>query len=132
MGKAGNIGSQTSTIAVRGLATGRLSLGQGHVRHFLWQQVKVGALLGTICSAVVALVAFLFGGHPLVALAVGTSLFLSVQLASLNGVLVPVLFERLGIDPAVASGPLVTTANDVLGVIVYFALANLFFNVLSF
>ncbi|MEM7354929.1 MAG: magnesium transporter [Acidobacteriota bacterium] len=129
MGMAGNIGSQTSTIAVRGLATGRLSLGQGHVRHFLWQQVKVGALLGIICSVVVALVALTYGGEPLISLAVGSSLFLSVQLASFNGVLIPVLFERLGIDPAVASGPLVTTANDVLGVIVYFALASLFFNV---
>ncbi|MEM7583094.1 MAG: magnesium transporter [Acidobacteriota bacterium] len=132
MGMAGNIGSQTSTIAVRGLATGRLSLGQGHIRHFLWQQVKVGALLGIICSVVVAAVAFGFGRNPLISLAVGSSLFLSVQLASLNGVLIPVVFQRIGFDPAVASGPLVTTANDVLGVIVYFYLASLFFNVLSF
>lgn len=132
MGMAGNIGSQTSTIAVRGLATGRLSLGQGHVRRFLWQQVKVGALLGATCSAVVAVVAYFFGGNPTISLAVGSSLFLAVQLASLNGVLVPVLFERIGFDPAVASGPLVTTANDVLGVIVYFLLASFFFNVWSF
>lgn len=132
MGMAGNIGSQTSTIAVRGLATGRLSLGQGHVRRFLWQQVKVGAVLGTICSVVVAIVAFVFGGNPWISVAVGSSLFVSVQLASFNGVLIPVVFERIGFDPAVASGPLVTTANDVLGVIVYFLLASLLFNVLSF
>jgi len=131
MGMSGNIGSQTSAIAVRGLATGRLGLGRGDVRRFLWQQVKVGALLGVICSLVVAAVAYLSGGNPLMALAVGLSLFLSVQLASSNGVLIPVLFQRLGFDPAVASGPLVTTANDVLGVIIYFLLANLFFNVLS-
>ncbi len=132
MGMAGNVGSQTSTIAVRGLATGRLSLGQGHVQRFLWQQVKVGALLGAICSTLVAVVAFAFGGNPLISLAVGSSLFLSVQLASLNGVLIPVLFQRIGFDPAVASGPLVTTANDVLGVLIYFFLANLLFNVFSF
>ena len=130
MGMAGNVGSQTSTIAVRGLATGRLSLGQGHVRRFLWQQVKVGALLGAICSAVVAIVAFIFGRNPLLSLAVGSSLFFSVQMASFNGVLIPVVFQRIGFDPAVASGPLVTTANDVLGVIVYFLLASLLFNIL--
>ena len=45
--------------------------------------------------------------------------------------LIPVVFQRLGFDPAVASGPLVTTANDVLGVVIYFLLASLFFNVLS-
>ena len=131
-GHGGQYCSQTSTIAVRGLATGRLSLGQGHVRHFLWQQVKVGALLGTICSLVVAIVAFAYGKNPWVSLAVGSSLFVSVQLASFNGVLIPVAFQRIGFDPAVASGPLVTTANDVLGVIVYFLLASLLFNVLSF
>ena len=131
MGMAGNIGSQTSTIAVRGLATGRLGLGMGDVRHFLWQQVKVGALLGVICSLVVAGVAFFSGRNPVLALAVGCSLFLSVQLASLNGVVIPVVFQRIGFDPAVASGPLVTTANDVLGVVIYFVLAGLFFNVLS-
>jgi magnesium transporter len=49
------------------------------------------------------------------------------MLASLNGVMIPVLFERLGIDPAVASGPLVTTANDVLGILIYFGLTGLLF-----
>ncbi len=132
MGMAGNVGSQTSTIAVRGLATGRLSLGQGHIRRFLWQQVKVGAVLGIICSVLVAGVAFVFGRNPVISLAAGSSLFLSVQLASFNGVLIPVLFQRIGFDPAVASGPLVTTANDVLGVVVYFYLASFFFSVLSF
>ncbi|MCP3963456.1 MAG: magnesium transporter [bacterium] len=132
MGMAGNIGSQTSTIAVRGLATGRLGLGRGDVRHFLWQQVKVGAVLGVTCSVVVAVFAYFSGNNPMLAVAVGSSLFLSVQLASFTGVLVPVVFQRIGFDPAVASGPLVTTANDVLGVVIYFLLANLFFSVLTF
>ena len=67
----------------------------------------------------------------MLAVAVGSSLFLAVQLASLNGVVIPVVFQRIGFDPAVASGPLVTTANDVLGVVIYFFLASFFFNVLS-
>jgi magnesium transporter len=131
MGMAGNIGSQTSTITVRGLATGRLSATNGRVRHFLWQQLKVGALLGVTCSLLVAAAAFAFDQNPLFALAVGTSLFATVQLASLTGVMVPVVFHRIGFDPAVASGPLVTTANDVLGILIYFGLTTTFFRMLG-
>lgn len=124
MGMAGNIGSQTSTIAVRGLATGRLSMGVGAIRKFTWQQLKVGALLGLCTSSLVTVVAFFLASEQQIglALSVGLSLFVTVQLASLNGVLIPVVFQRLGFDPAVASGPLVTTANDVLGVLIYFSL----------
>ena len=131
MGMAGNIGSQTSTIAVRGLATGRFGENQGRIRHFLWQQIKVGALLGVTCSALVAAAAFAFGKNPVLALAVGTSLFATVQIASLTGVMIPVVAHRTGFDPAVASGPLVTTANDVLGVLIYFGLTLGFFTVLG-
>ena len=126
MGMAGNIGSQTSTIAVRGLATGRLDYQEGRIRHFLWQQFKVGVLLGMTCSVLVGAAAFVFGQNPLLALAVGMSLFLTVQIASLTGVLIPVVAHRMHFDPAVASGPLVTTANDVLGILIYFSLTTFF------
>jgi magnesium transporter len=136
MGMAGNIGSQTSTISVRGLATGRLSFGQGRVRRFLWQQLKVGTVLGALCSAVVVGVTVLLGGgraavEPLLALVIGLALFSTVLLASTIGVLIPVLFQRIGFDPAIASGPLVTTANDLLGVTIYFGLATFFLQVLG-
>jgi len=131
MGMAGNIGSQTSTIAVRGLATGRLQLGEGRMRSFLWQQVKVGVVLATVSASLVAVAAYLFDQSLLMPLVVGPSLFVTVLLASINGVLIPVLFVRLDFDPAVASGPLVTTANDVLGVLIYFSLTASFFQVFS-
>ncbi len=136
MGMAGNIGAQTSTIAVRGLATGRLGLGEGTIRRFVWQQFKVGTVLGVFCSAVVAAVTMIYGwttsasGEPSLAFVIGLALFFTVVLASLIGVLIPVLFQRTGFDPAIASGPLVTTANDLLGVAIYFSLATLFLQVL--
>lgn len=134
MGMGGNIGSQTSTITVRGLATGRLGTRWGEIGRFLWQQVKVGALLALICAVVAAVVAFFWqreGGGPwLVIVAVTVSLFLSVQLASFTGALIPVLFNRFGIDPAVASGPLVTTTNDIMGILIYFALTFLLLGLL--
>ena len=131
MGMSGNIGSQTSTIAVRGLATGRIGLGEGGLRLFLWQQCKVGAVLAATCSAVVATVAMVWGKDPSLGLVVGLSLFVTVQMASISGVLVPVVFERIGFDPAVASGPLVATLSDILGVATYFVLTTLSFRVLG-
>ena len=131
MGMAGNIGSQTSTIAVRGLATGRLQIIPGQLKRFTWQQIKVGTILGVTCSALVAAFAWLQGLHSAVPVAVGLSLFFTVQLASLNGVVIPVLFQRLGFDPAVASGPLVTTSNDVLGILIYFSITGWLFQLMG-
>ena len=130
MGMAGNVGSQTATIAVRNIATGRLGFDQGAVARFLFQQLKVGALLAVVCSALAAIAAFAAGSGQLkLAAVIGISLFVSIQLASLNGVLIPVVFKRFGFDPAVASGPLVTTTNDIIGISIYFGLATLLFHV---
>jgi magnesium transporter len=123
MGMGGNIGSQSSTITVRGLATGRIA-SHGRTRQLLWQQGKVGAILGLVCALIVALGAYFTEANLYYAGVVGVSLFLAILLASLNGTAVPMLFERLGIDPAVAAGPLVTTSNDITGILIYFGLAS--------
>jgi magnesium transporter len=126
MGMAGNVGSQTATIAVRNIATGRLAFGQGAIRRFLLLQLKVGALLAIVCASLAAVAALVVGGGQIgLALVIAIALFVSVQLASINGVLIPVVFNRLGFDPAVASGPLVTTTNDIIGISIYFGLATL-------
>ena len=130
MGMGGNIGSQTSTIAVRGLATGRLSIDHGSMKTFLWQQIKVGTILGVVCAAIVGVGAMLWEQSPAYGVVVGVSLFVAVMLASINGVLIPTVFERLGVDPAVAAGPLVTTSNDITGILIYFGLASLFIELL--
>ncbi len=136
MGMGGNIGSQTSTIAVRGLATGRITLQRKTSRQFLWQQFKVGTLIGIACAVLAGIGAFflpqigildLGSGVELLpyAFVVGVSLFLAILVASVNGAFIPLVFEKLGIDPAVAAGPLVTTSNDISGIIIYFGLASL-------
>ena len=121
MAMGGNVGSQTSTITVRGLATGRI--GEGSLKRYLWQQVKVGFVLAVSSAVVVAIAAGVKEQSPAYALVVGGALFLAMLLASLSGVLIPIGFQRFNIDPAVASGPLVTTANDVTGILIYFGLA---------
>ena len=123
MGMGGNIGSQTSTIAVRGLASGRIGLGQGRVARFLIEQAKVGAVIGLASAVLVGAAAFFLQQNPAYALVVGVSLFLAIWVASVNGAAIPVAFERLGIDPAIAAGPLVTTSSDIIGICIYFGLA---------
>ncbi|HVS65708.1 MAG TPA: magnesium transporter [Thermoanaerobaculia bacterium] len=123
MGMSGNVGSQTATIAVRGLATGRLGQGQSETRAFVGQQLRVGALLGLVCAPIAALLALAFEGNAGFGVVVAVSLFLAIGVASFNGSVVPVLFHRLGVDPAVAAGPMVTTASDLIGIAIYFGTA---------
>jgi magnesium transporter len=125
MGMGGNIGSQTATIAVRGLATGRLGAEAGGEARFLWQQLKVAVALGFASSAVVAVAASFLEQNLYYSLVVGVSLLLAVTVAAANGVAIPVLFKRLGIDPAVASAPLVATTNDIIGILIFYGLASL-------
>ncbi len=129
MGMAGNIGTQASTITVRGLATGRVQAREGR-RAFLWQQVKVGAAIGIVCALLVAGGAVLLERNPYYGLVVGLSLMSAVMIASLSGSALPLLFERLGVDPAVAAGPMVTTINDVTGILVFMGLSSVFLHYL--
>ena len=123
MGIGGNIGSQTSTIAVRGLATGRLGRREGRIRPFLAQQLRVGGVLGLICAALFGALAYVFETSPSYALVVGAALFLVILVSSFIGAAAPIFFERMEIDPAVAASPLVTTTVDFTGILIYFGLA---------
>lgn len=123
MGMGGNVGSQASILAVRGLATGRLA-SPGGARRLFWQQVRVAAILAAVCGLLVAAAATLFERSFAYGAVVGLALLLTMVVAGANGVAVPLLFRRLGIDPASASGPLVATLNDVIGILVYFGLAS--------
>ena len=80
--------------------------------------------------AVQGLGAMLWQSNPVYGAVVGVSLFVAVMFASIFGVLIPLVFEKLGVDPAVAAGPLVTTSNDITGVLIYFGLATLFIDLL--
>ncbi len=124
MGMGGNSGSQTSTIAVRGLATGRLRSTGGGLWEFVRQQTEVGAIIGLTMGVLVAIAAFLLQKNPFLAVVVACSLAFAILAASIVGALIPMLFERFGIDPAIGSGPLVTTSSDVMGILIYFGLVT--------
>jgi magnesium transporter len=123
MGLGGNVGVQASTLVVRGIAMGQLE--PGKFLGALWHEVKVVAIIATICSLLVAGVSMAISGAAVdMAGAVATSLMVVMTLGAVLGTAVPMLSQRLGIDPAVATGPILTTVIDLLGVWFYFLIAK--------
>ena len=123
-GMGGNVGIQTSSIVVRGMAIGRIDLAQ--IGSVLFKEVRIGAIMGFACGGVVGLVAPFWHGTPVLGLIVGFAMFIAITVASTIGTLIPAVFKRLNIDPAIASGPFVTTANDITGIVIYLSTATVF------
>ncbi|PSO48846.1 MAG: magnesium transporter [Cyanobacteria bacterium SW_9_44_58] len=122
-GTGGNVGAQSSTVVIRGLNTDEIrSLGPGYV---IIREAFAGILLGAILGSVATVWSFWLQGSILVSVAVGASLIAIALLASLAGSALPFLFRGLGLDPALMSAPFITTAVDVLGVLIYFYIARL-------
>ncbi|UCD31907.1 MAG: magnesium transporter [Desulfobacterales bacterium] len=122
MGMGGNIGTQSSTIVVRGLATGRLN--KGDTWSVVFKELCIGFILGAVYGTLIGSVAQLQYDTFKVALSVGLAVVSSMSIAALVGSLVPMGFARINIDPAVATGPFVTTAIDIISVYFYFAIAT--------
>jgi magnesium transporter len=129
MDMGGNVSTQTSTIFVRGIATGEIR-GADFWRYFI-REVRVGLFMGVLFGILVAVTAVLWRGSPILGLVVGISMVATVSLATVIGTLVPLLFHKLHIDPAITSGPLVTTIKDVTGLLIYFGMATLFLDYLQ-
>ena len=128
MGMGGNIGTQSSTIIVRSIAIGEVNLKD--TWRVLWREFSTGALLGTAYGILLGGFAYLFPQFREYAwklpLVVALAIFVNMLLAATVGTIIPMFFKRVRIDPAVATGPFVTTAIDVIGIFAYFMLAKLF------
>ncbi len=126
MGMGGNIGTQSSTIVVRGIATGRINLQD--FSKVVSKELAVGLILGIFYGLFIGVIArYTFMSEPFsvpLAFAVGLAIISSMTIAALVGSMVPLIFERLHIDPAVATGPFVTTAIDIVSVYCYFTIAS--------
>ena len=122
MGMGGNIGTQTSTIVVRGLATGRLSIIDTWA--VVFKELAVGFILGAVYGIMIGVVAQLQYSTVMVAVSVGLAVMSSMAVAALVGSMVPMGFARINVDPAVATGPFVTTAIDIVSVYFYFQIAT--------
>ncbi len=128
MGMGGNIGTQSSTIIVRSIAIGEVGIKD--TWRVLWREFSTGALLGTTYGMLLGGFAYLFPQFREFAwklpLVVALAVFVNMVMAATVGTIIPMFFKRVDIDPAVATGPFVTTAIDVIGIFTYFLFANLF------
>jgi len=120
----GNVGVQSAAIIVQGLASN--SLGMDTISQRLLKELGVALLNGIICSGLIMLITFLIGYSNSISLTVSISMMAVIIFAALFGTFVPLILDRYKIDPALATGPFITTVNDVLGLFIYFMIGKLF------
>jgi len=127
-GMTGNTGTQSLAVIIRGLATKELS--RPVVVRLLARELKVGMMIGVICGIFIAVIAYIWQGNLYLGLVVGSSLIATLIVGTMAGTVIPLILFKLRVDPAVASGPLITTINDILSLIIYFGIATLFLSYL--
>jgi magnesium transporter len=119
---AGNIGVQASAIVVQGLANGSL---KEFSKNYLTKEITVAMISGTIISCFLFLYHSLMYQQYLVGLAISISIIVVILFAAILGTVVPLILHKNNIDPAIATGPFITTTNDVFGIMIYFGIARL-------
>jgi magnesium transporter len=117
----GNSGAQSATLMVRAIATGDLE--SGDWVSAMSKEILVGILMGLAMGGLAFIVGWIYGGESSIAQIIGLSMLCIVLVANLFGALLPFALERINVDPAVASSPLITSIMDVLGLIIYFSIA---------
>ncbi|WP_392456063.1 magnesium transporter [Chryseomicrobium aureum] len=123
-GMAGNSGTQALAVAVRGIATGDIE--EQSKLKLLFREAGTGLITGVISGIVVVLLVYFWKGDILIGLLVGAAISSSILVATIAGSFIPLLIHRMKIDPAVASGPFITTINDIISILIYLGLATTF------
>ena len=124
-GLGGNIGTQSITLMVRGMSTGQVTLGSGW--KYIWRETLTGVSIGLIFGVLVALVTWGWQHHVQLGLIVGLAMALNMTIATMIGTCTPLILKKMKIDPAVASGPVIATTIDVVGLAVYLTLVTWYF-----
>jgi magnesium transporter len=114
----GNVGTQSSSITVRGLATGHIRANK--IMTHIFREVLVGLSIGIILGLIVSVASYYWQADHYIGLIVGIAMWFNVSFAATLGAVVPILFKKMGIDPAIASAPFISTTIDILGLINYF------------
>ena len=119
---AGNVGVQSSAIIVQGLANDDV---KGSINSRLIKEMLLAALNGLVLAIFLFGFIWLYEGKVNTALAISTSLVAVIIVAGLIGTFVPLFLDKRGIDPAIATGPFITTSNDIFGILIYFMIAKI-------
>ena len=123
-GMGGNGGIQTVTVMVRGIALGELAFST--TWRVVLKEVTVGIVMGAIIGTLVAFIAYLWKGNPMLGLVLALAMMINLFVASLAGTLIPLALKQLNLDPALGSGVVVTTFTDVFGFLSFLGLATIF------
>jgi magnesium transporter len=127
-GMTGNTGTQSLAVVVRGLITHDIE--KGVILRLIARELGVGVTIGITCAILISIIAYVWQGSFILGAVVGVSLFFTLVIGTLAGTIIPLILFRLNIDPAVASGPLITTINDIFSLLTYFGIATMFLNYL--
>jgi len=125
LGAGGNAGTQSSTVVIRGFATGNIQM-EDFLEVFK-KEFLVGVIVGTVMSVLVGIRALWLDKDPRLGITVGVAMILSVILATTLGAVLPILFKKMKLDPALMSGPFITSIVDIVSLLIYFKIAMLVF-----
>jgi len=120
----GNAGTQSMTVAVRALATKDLT--EANALRVIGKEIAVGLLNGVMFAALMGVVAWLWFSSPMLGGVIAGAMVANLLVAGMSGALIPLMLNRLNIDPAVAAGVFLTTVTDVVGFLVFLALGAAF------
>ena len=129
MAMGGNTGTQAATVAVRGLATGDISM--VNIGRRLWLEMKVALFNGIICGILLGLIVGTWLSDYLLGGTVALACLLIILNSGFIGAAVPFAFKKMNVDPALATGPFVTTSNDILALFIYLGMVTLFLHVVG-
>ncbi len=119
----GNLGLQSSTLIIRGLATGRVE--HSDIWRVVFREFRIGLLLGVICGLLLFLTGWVWQGNGYLGMVVGGAILITFLISSSMATVTPLLLRKFHVDPAVAAGPFITTAMDITGVSIYLGFATL-------
>lgn len=128
-GMSGNVGTQSAMIMIQGMATGHID--RGNLRWAVGRDLAVASVMALVCGISVSVIVWMWKGNPALGACVGIALCCSMVTASALGSTEPALLKRFGIDPAIAAGPLITSINDISGVLIYTAISLVFLDLLA-
>lgn len=126
MAAAGNVGTQSLAVSLRNMNDEEEQ--DKDIKEILFNEAKTGVLLGAVSGVVVFGIVMVLYNDWVLSLIVGLSIFFSIIISSVIGTLIPDVIRKLNFDPAVASGPFITTINDTLGLLIYFIIASTLIN----
>jgi len=124
MDMGGNVGTQSSTLFVRGVVLGHIQI-KNFIKHFL-KEIGIGLSMGVLIGISAGIIATVWQGMPMLGLAVGLALLVTMTLAALLGFLVPYVLIKFNVDQAAGSAPIITSIKDIAGLIIYFMFVSFF------